>query len=153
VELFARNTKVDALKQAPLFDGLSRKELAELARVAEDVDVEAGRILCREGKSGREFFMIMEGEADVTQNGRHLTTCGRGDFFGEVALIDAVPRTATVTARTATRFFVITRQNFLRLLDEQPGIERKVLRALARRLAPVGGDPTVADWAPPAQPE
>lgn len=143
MSLFTRDAKVDALKRAPLFEGLSRKQLGELARMAEDVDFGAGKVLCRQGESGQEFFVIMEGEAEVTRNGKHVATCRAGEFFGEIALIEHVPRTATVTAKTPIRFFVITSQSFLRLLDEQPGIERKVLRALARRLIPLDDDPTV----------
>lgn len=143
MKLFSKDAKVEALRQAPLFDGLSRKQLGELARLAEDVDVEAGTVLCQEGRTGQEFFVIMEGEAEVRKGGKRVATCRGGEFFGEIALIENIPRTATVTAITSLRFFVITRQNFLRLLDEQPGFERKVLRALARRLAPVGDDPTV----------
>jgi CRP-like cAMP-binding protein len=135
--------KVEALKRAPLFDGLSRKQLGELAKVAEDVDLDSGAVLCREGKRGQEFFVIMDGEAEVTRKGKRVATCGPGEFLGEIALIEDVPRTATVTAKTPIRFFVITRQSFLRLLDEQPGVERKVLLALARRLIPVADDPTV----------
>jgi CRP/FNR family transcriptional regulator, cyclic AMP receptor protein len=143
VALFSRNAKVEALKRAPLFDGLSRTQLDELAKVTEDVDLEAGKVLCREGRTGQEFFVIMEGEAEVTRSGKRVAICGPGEFLGEIALIEDVPRTATVTAKTPIRFFVITRQSFLRLLDEQPGVERKVLRALARRLIPVADDPTV----------
>lgn len=141
--LFSRDAKVEALRRATLFEGLSRKQLGELARATEDVDLAAGKIMCREGRRGQEFFVIMEGEAEVTKNGKHVATCGPGEFLGEIALIEDVPRTATVTAKTPIRFFVITRQSFLRLLDEQPGVERKILRALARRLIPVADDPTV----------
>ena len=63
--LFSRDTKVEALKRAPLFEGLSRKQLTELAKVTEDVDFNAGKVLCREGERGQEFFVIMEGEAEV----------------------------------------------------------------------------------------
>jgi CRP-like cAMP-binding protein len=140
--LFSRDMKAEALKRAPLFEGLSRKQLADLAKVTEDVDFNAGKVLCREGQRGQEFFVIMEGEAEVTRSGERIATCRSGDFFGEISLIEDVPRTATVTAKTPIRFFVLTRQSFLRLLDEQPGIERKVLRALARRLSPVADDPT-----------
>jgi CRP/FNR family transcriptional regulator, cyclic AMP receptor protein len=143
VSLFSRDAKVEALKRASLFEGLSRKQLVELAKVAEDVDVAAGKVLCRQGDSGREFFVIMEGEAEVTKDGKHIATCRAGEFFGEIALIEQVPRTATVTAKTPIRFFVITSQDFLRLLDEQPGLERKVLRSLARRLIPHHDDPTL----------
>ena len=141
--LFSRDTKVEALKRAPLFEGLSRKQLTELAKVTEDVDFDAGKVLCREGERGQEFFVIMEGEAEVTRNGKHLATRRSGEFFGEIALVADVPRTATVTAKTPIRFFVLTHRRFLRLLDGQPGIERKVLRALAKRLVSVSDDPTL----------
>jgi CRP-like cAMP-binding protein len=139
--LFSRNTKVDALKRAPLFEALSRKQLTELAKVTEDVDFKSGKVLCREGERGEEFFVIMEGEVAVTRRGKHLATRRGGEFFGEISLLEAVPRTATVTATTPIRFFLLTRQRFLRLLDEQPGIERKVLRALAKRLIHLSDDP------------
>src|SRR2546423_2980253 len=132
--LFSHDSKVEALKRAPLFEGFSRKELAEMAQATEDVDFSPGKTLCREGETGEEFFVIMEGEVEVTRNGKPLATRGGGEFFGEIALIEEIPRTATVTATTPLRCFVLTRRRFLRLLDEQPGVERKVMRALAKRL-------------------
>lgn len=134
MRLFSRDTKVEALKRAPLFAGLSRKELTALARVTEDVDLATGKVLCKEGQTAQEFFVIIEGEVEVTRRGKRLATRGDGEFFGEVALVEDIPRTATVTAKTPLRFFVLTRRSFLRLLDEQPGVERKVMRALAQRL-------------------
>jgi CRP/FNR family transcriptional regulator, cyclic AMP receptor protein len=143
VGLFSRDTKVEALRRAPLFEGLSRKQLTELAKVTEDVDFRAGQVLCREGERGQEFFVIMEGDVEVTRNGKPVATGGSGEFFGEISLVEDVPRTATVTAKTPIRFFVLTRQAFLPLLDEQPAIERKVLRALAKRLISVSDDPSL----------
>jgi CRP/FNR family cyclic AMP-dependent transcriptional regulator len=130
----SRDTKVEALKRSPLFEGLSKKDLAELAKHSEDVDVPAGKVLCKEGETGSEFFVILEGEAEVTQKGKRVRTLGPDAFFGEIALVEPVPRTATVTAKTPLRFFVLTRSEFHGLLDQFPGIERKVLRALARRV-------------------
>jgi CRP-like cAMP-binding protein len=133
--LFSHDTKVEALKRAPLFEGLSNKELTEVAKRAEDLDFPAGKVLCQEGESGSEFYVIMEGEAEVTRGGRHLATHTAGGFFGEVALVEDVPRNATVTATTPVRCFVVTRGRFLHVLEEFPDVERKVLRALAKRLA------------------
>ena len=135
---------MEALKRAPLFEGLARKELVQLARVTEDLEVPAGRVLCEEGEIGHEFFVIVDGEIEVTRNGRRVATRSSGDFFGEIALIEEIPRTATVTAKTPLRFFVLTRQAFVRLMDANPRVERKVLRALARRVADLSTDPTVA---------
>ena len=103
VRLFSQNVKVEALKRAPLFEGLSKKELAELARVTEDLKIEPGTVLCREGKIGREFFVIVDGEAEITKGGKKIATRGGGDFVGEIALLTTTTRTATVTAITPVR--------------------------------------------------
>ena len=144
MKLFSQDTKVQALKGAPLFESLSRKDLTQLARVSEDLEVEPGTVLCREGEIGHEFFVIVDGEIKVTRKGRRFALRGGGDFVGEIALLDDVPRTATVTAETPVRLFVLTRKDFRHLLDENPGVERKVLGALARRLAELANDPALA---------
>ncbi|MCC6223150.1 MAG: cyclic nucleotide-binding domain-containing protein [Thermoleophilia bacterium] len=134
MRLFSQDTKVAALARAPLFDGLSKKELTALARSTDDLEVDAGKVLCREGELGHEFFVIVEGEAEVRKDGRQVGTLGPGDFFGEIALVEKSSRTATVTATTPLRFFVLASQSFWSLLDHNPQVERKVLRALARRV-------------------
>jgi CRP-like cAMP-binding protein len=134
VRLFSQNTKVEALRHAPLFEGLSKKDLTELARFTEDMEVEAGKVLCKEGELGYEFFVIVDGKVDVTRKGKHLGTRGAGDFIGEIALIENIHRTATVTAKTPLRFFVLTRQSFWGLMERHPQVERKILTTLARRL-------------------
>jgi CRP/FNR family transcriptional regulator, cyclic AMP receptor protein len=144
MKLFSQDTKVQALKGAPLFDGLSRKELTQLARVSEDLEVEPGKVLCKEGEIGQEFFVIVDGKAKVNRKGRRVATRSSGEFVGEIALLEEVPRTATVVAETPVRLFVLTRKDFRHLLDPNPGVERKVLRALARRLAEMSNDPTLA---------
>jgi CRP/FNR family cyclic AMP-dependent transcriptional regulator len=144
MKLFSQDTKVKALKGAPLFEGLSRKELTQLARVSEDLEVEPGTVLCKEGEIGHEFFVIIDGKVKVTRKGRRVATRGGDEFVGEIALLEDVPRTATVTAETPVRLFVLTRKDFRHLLDTHPGVERKVLTALARRLAETSRDPTLA---------
>jgi CRP-like cAMP-binding protein len=142
VALFSRDIKVEALKRSPLFEGLSRKQLVGLARLTDDLEVPPGTVLCREGTRGREFFVIIEGEAAVTRGGKPVATVAGGDFFGEIALLERVMRTATVTAATPLRFFVVSDQAFDALLATDPSIERKLLIALARRLAVGFGEPT-----------
>jgi CRP/FNR family cyclic AMP-dependent transcriptional regulator len=132
--LFSHDTKADALRRCPFFQGLSRNELIELAKVTEDLEVDEGKALTREGESGREFFVIVEGEVTVTKDGQEIRTMGPGDFFGEIALLEDTPRTATVVAKTPLRFFVLTRQAFRSLLAHQPELERKVLTALEERV-------------------
>jgi CRP/FNR family transcriptional regulator, cyclic AMP receptor protein len=132
--LFSHDTKADALASCPFFAGLTRGERLELAKVTEDMEVDEGKTLTREGLSGSEFFVIVEGEASVAKDGQEIRTLGPGDFFGEIALLKDTPRTATVTALTPLRFFVLTRQAFRSLLAHQPGLEQKVLAALEERV-------------------
>lgn len=134
MRLFSQNVKVEALGRAPLFEGLSKKELRELARATEDLKIAAGTVLCKEGSLGREFFVIVDGVAEVTKGGKRLATRQAGEFFGEIALLTTTKRTATVTAKTPIRCFILTRGDFRRVLDESPSVERKVMQALAERL-------------------
>lgn len=134
MRLFSQNVKVEALGRAPLFEGLSKKELRELARATEDLKIAAGTVLCKEGSLGREFFVIVDGVAEVTKGGKRLATRQAGEFFGEIALLTTTKRTATVTAKTPIRCFILTRGDFRRVLDESPAVERKVMQALAERL-------------------
>ena len=143
VALFTQDTKVQALKRVPLFADLSRNELTTLAKLSEDLEVDAGKVLIREGDVGREFFVIVDGEVEVTKDGKRLRTEREGDFFGEIAILEATRRTATVTAKTPLRFFVLTAQGFRRVVEQSPGVERKVLRALARRVLALSDDPTL----------
>jgi CRP-like cAMP-binding protein len=133
--LFSQDVKVQALGRAPLFDGLSKKELTELARVTEDLKVESGTVLCREGKIGREFFVIVDGEAEATRGGKRLATLSGGDFVGEIALLTNKARTATVTATTPLRCFILTQADFRHVVEGSPGVQLKVMKALAERLA------------------
>jgi len=144
MRLFSQDTKVQALKGVPLFEGFSHKELVQLERVCEDVQVDPGKVLCKEGQIGHEFFVLVDGKVQVTRKGRGVATLSGGDFVGEIALITELPRTATVTAETPVRLFVLTRREFHAVLDRNPNVERKVLRALARRLAETSSDPTLA---------
>jgi CRP-like cAMP-binding protein len=142
VARFSQDTKVAALKCSPLFEGLAKRQLALLARLTDDLDVPAGSVLCKEGQRGHEFFVIIEGEAEVTRGGKRLATIGSGEFFGEIALLERVVRTATVTATTPLRFFVVSDSAFNSVLAIDPSIERKLLRTLARRLLSMTGDPS-----------
>jgi CRP/FNR family transcriptional regulator, cyclic AMP receptor protein len=130
------NSKIDLIKGVPLFSGASKAELAEIAAIADEVDLPAGRTLITEGDSGREFFVLIEGTADVTQEGRNIRKLGAGDFFGEIALISKAPRSATITTTSPVRALVITDRAFRNLLDHSPSIQIGVLLALAERLAP-----------------
>lgn len=124
------------LKRVPLFADCSRGELEQIAQLADEIDLREGKELTHLGGAGREFFVLLEGEADVSQDGRSINTLGAGDFFGEIALVEDVPRTATVTATTPVRVLVITDRAFRQLLGKHPELQRKVLVALAERVKP-----------------
>lgn len=144
IKLFNQDTKVQALARSPLFEGLSKKELVQLSRVGEDLELPAGTVLCKEGDIGHEFFVIIGGRVEVTRKGKKLAIRGGGDFVGEIALLEDTRRMATVTATEDVRAFVLTGPDFRYLLDQSPTVERKVLRALARRVAELSDDPTVS---------
>jgi CRP-like cAMP-binding protein len=133
--MLRRDAKIDLLKQVPLFGGCSRKELGEIAHLADEIDVDSGKVLTREGDSGREFFVLVDGTAEVRRKGRKVRTMGSGDFFGEIALISTRARTATVTTTAPARLLVVTDRDFGGLMKNMPSIQLKVLTALADRLA------------------
>jgi CRP-like cAMP-binding protein len=123
------------MARVPLFCRLSKGELVRIAQLADEVDLPEGKRLTKEGSRGREFFVLLEGSADVERNGRRIATMRGGDFFGEIALVTDVPRTATVTTISPVRALVITDRAFRELLRDSPAIQGKVLEAIASRLA------------------
>jgi CRP-like cAMP-binding protein len=119
----------------PIFAGCTEDELEEIDRLADEVRIEAGRVILRQGDLGQEFAFIIEGQADIVKDGVAVATIGPGAYFGEVALLDAVTRTASVVARTDMTLEVIDRRGFNTLLDDLPALSRSMLRGTARRLA------------------
>jgi CRP/FNR family cyclic AMP-dependent transcriptional regulator len=126
--------KLELLKRVPLFAGLGRKEIEEIGRLAEEIDVPAGRVLMREGQTGQEFFVIVEGNVLIERGGRALRTLGAGDFLGEIALVDDGPRTATATVETNAALLVLAHREFHSLMDQFPSVRTAVLQALAMRV-------------------
>lgn len=124
----------DTLKNIELFSELSAKELRDVAKLMTPVSVKAGRDLTVEGEPGREFMIILEGTATVRRNGRVVATLGPGDFFGEMAVVAGVPRTATVTADTEMVLEALNRREFSTLLDESPKLAKKILVGAVKRL-------------------
>jgi CRP-like cAMP-binding protein len=128
-------TKAELLRTVPLFDGCSRSDLARIGRVADEIEGPEGKELIREGEVGRQFFILVEGWAEVRRNGRKVNALGPGDFFGEIALVTDRLTSATVKTIEPARALVITRASFKSLLRDSPGIQLKVLTALAQRVA------------------
>ena len=128
------DSKIELLKQVPLFAGLSKKALGEVAKIADEIDLPEGKQLIREDEPGRQFFILLNGEADVRRKGRKLNTMEAGDFFGEISLVTERPTTATVTLTEPSTALVISRPAFRRMLLSQPGVQLQVLEALAERV-------------------
>jgi CRP/FNR family cyclic AMP-dependent transcriptional regulator len=125
---------VEELSRVPLFSGCSRRDMQTIARVVKDIDHPAGTVIAREGDPGVGLFIIVEGTTEVTIGGRRKAKLGPGDFFGEIALLDGGPRTATVTATSDVKLLGLTEWTFRGLMLEHPQIAMKTLQAMAGRL-------------------
>ena len=122
------------LRAVPMFSACNDKELGQILRLVEEIDVEAGQALVREGRVGHEFYVVVAGKAEVTQDGRLVAVLGPGDWFGELALLDPHPRAATVTMTEQGSVLEMTQREFWQLLGDVPLLARKLLQGLARRL-------------------
>ena len=125
---------VSQLEKVPLFSDCSQRELQTISKAVKDVDHPAGTVIAREGEPGVGLFVISDGTADVTIGGKKKATLSRGDFFGEIALLDGGPRTATVTANTDVKLLGLTEWVFRGLMQEHPTIALKTLQQMAGRL-------------------
>lgn len=135
--MLSKNAKVESIRRVPLFAGCSKRELEEVATIADELRFEAGTTLIREGAPGREFIVVVEGDVEVRKRGKRVPQRDDEDkFFGEIALITGGPRNATVTTTSVVRALVITDRAFTRLLRDSPQIQAKVMKSLAERLEP-----------------
>lgn len=125
------------LRSVPLFSSLSDKDLRAILEISKEVSMEPGHRIVEQDGSAIGFHLILEGEADIEISGRHVSTFGPGDYFGEVSLIDGKPRTATVTTKTAMRTLVIPSWSFNTVLDRYPSISKELLLMLCARLRAV----------------
>jgi CRP-like cAMP-binding protein len=128
-------TTDELLARVPLFAGLSKSDLREVASLATRLDLSAGSELTHQGKMGGEFIVVLDGTVDVVIDGEIVATCGPGGFFGEIALLEGRERTATVVAKTPVAVDVIGRREFVALLSDFPQIDAEVRGAMADRLA------------------
>ena len=129
-----KDGKIELLKQVPLFSRCNKKQLAAIATLADLIDMPAGKLLVREGSLGRDFMVIVEGAVDVSRKGHKINVLGPGDFIGEMALISGAPRNATVTTTRNSSLLVVTERQFWDLLEQTPGMQMSVLKALGERL-------------------
>ena len=130
----ANKQAVQMLSSVPLFSECSKKELQAIAQSAKEVERKAGSTLVKEGDTGLGFFLITDGSAEVTVQGKKRGKLGPGDFFGEISLLDESPRSATVTAETPVRMLGLTGWSFKRVIQHNPSIATKLLKVMATRL-------------------
>lgn len=130
----SKKAYVDNLRNVPLFNGCTNKELDRIARSGDEVKMTAGTLLADQGQTGREAFVVLEGTVTVRRNGRKVATLGPGAIVGELSLLDHGPRTATVTCETDCSIFVISQRHFLAVVDDVPTIAHKLLASLAGRI-------------------
>ena len=123
------------LKDVPFFSTLSKRELATVAQNVDDLDVKQGKVLAREGEFGHEFFVVVEGTAEVVRGDAHIADLGPGDFFGEMALLGEERRTATVTATSAMRVLVMTGRHLREIDRQMPAVHTRIVDAIEERRA------------------
>lgn len=130
----APGDRLELLRSVPLFSGLGQSEIERLGQLANEIDVPDGQVLTRQGESGHEFFVVLSGFIRVARDELRMARLGPGQFFGEIALIDGHPRTATATADGPARLLVMNHREFDLLLAEYPAIARQIVRALVERI-------------------
>ncbi len=128
------STKEIDLSQIWLFAGSTARDLRKVRQSLDEIHVEAGEVLTEEGATGHEFFLIVSGTAAVKRRNRKIATLGPGKWFGELSLLDRLPRSATIVAETDMELLVLEQRHFLGLLDTMPSLARKMLAAMASRL-------------------
>jgi len=136
----ARDEKLDLLHRIPLFSGFDRRRLERLGMLADEVDVPADKVLMRQGETGTDMMVLVRGGVAVERDGERINTLGPGDFFGEIALVDGGPRTATVSVTEPSTLLVITHRDFHSMMDEFPEVAGQVMNALANRVRTLDPD-------------
>ena len=130
----------ERLAEVPLFAGLPKKDLRRITMLATPLELPAGKELTREGAHGSEFFIVLEGEVEVRHGDHVIAKCGPGGYFGEIALLDDRPRTATVVAKTPVTIEVIGRREFSTLIKDVPELAEQLLTTMAKRLVELDAD-------------
>jgi len=138
----SKSSKIKLLKGVRLFSACNDRELGRIASLVDEIDVEPGHVLTKEGAPGGECFIIADGLAIATLRKKRLATLGPGSFFGEMSILDHGPRTATIVADTPMHLLVLDPRSFVTLLDDVPSVARKIMRVLAERLREVEKAPS-----------
>ncbi|HEY8115787.1 MAG TPA: cyclic nucleotide-binding domain-containing protein [Actinomycetota bacterium] len=134
-----RSEHLEALRSVPLFRSLSKHQLMRILRAARAVEFQPNAEIIREGEAGKGLYTVTDGSAKVLVGGNRLATLGSGSYFGEMAVIDGGPRTATIVAATRVSTLELTPSAFLRILDSEPALARALSAELCGRLHDAGG--------------
>jgi CRP-like cAMP-binding protein len=126
--------RAELLAGCPLFKGIDATGIATLADLATAVDFPAGHVIARQGEIGTGFFVVVEGMVRVVRDGEVVAKLGHGEFFGELSVLDRMPRNASVVAESATSCLALASWDFDKILLEQPALTLTILRGVARRL-------------------
>lgn len=130
----SNDSKVDLIASVPLFQGLGRAELGEVARIMDEIDLPAGHVLMKQGDLGRQMFVVARGRVAVERNGTKVNELGPGGAAGEMALIAEAPRNATVTTMEPSLLLVADHRGFHSLMDVSPTIRMRILEGLANKI-------------------
>jgi CRP-like cAMP-binding protein len=130
----SKDIVLEHLAAIPLFRACTDKQLKQVRGMLDEVTVPAGKVLVKEGSTGYECFIIVSGHAEVSIGDEVISRFSEGEYFGELALLDKRPRSATVTATTDCTVMVLSQREFAKALDTVPGLTAKVLENLAIRL-------------------
>lgn len=136
-----KKSKVELLRTVAIFSGIPDRALATIADQTEVIDFPEGRYIVRQGQVGTGFYMVTSGRARVVRGGKTLARFGPGEFFGELSVLDQMPRSAHVIADEPTTCLALASWNFTRLLEEYPKITLSILREVARRLKAADDSP------------
>lgn len=118
----------------PLFGGLTNKELEKVVKATDEIQMTAGTLIIDQGQTGREAFVILDGEVEIKRNGRKVASAGPGSVVGELSLLDHGPRTATAICATDCTLLVVDQRRFLGVIDTVPTLSHKLLASLASRI-------------------
>ena len=130
----SKSAHLEHLRNVPLFQGCSTKELQKIAKAGDEITMAAGSLLVDQGQTGREAFVVLEGTVTVKRNGKKVTSGGPGTVVGELSLLDHGPRTATVVCDTECTLLILDQRHFTAVLDEVPTLAHKVMASLAGRI-------------------
>ena len=130
----SKKQHLETLRTVALFSGCSTKELEKVAKASDEIRMTAGTLIVDQGQTGREAFVVLDGEVEIKRNNRKVASLGPGAVVGELSLLDHGPRTATAVCTTDCTLLVIDQRRFLGVIDSVPAISHKLLASLAARI-------------------